>query len=692
VGEESLKPGSTPTGAVFLSYASQDAQPARKICDALRAAGIEVWFDQRELRGGDVWDQKIRRQIHDCALFVPLISANTASRREGYFRLEWDLADQRTHRMARDQTFIVPICLDATPGAGTDVPESFHRVQWTRLPTGETPPEFAEGIKRLLSPNSATTASFSLPAGAASGAAPFPSTRGQSAPSRYALPIALAVLVLAVLAYLLTNKPWISKPAAPVVVSNAASSSGAAPPTDFAPPPHSVAVLPFVNMSGDKSQEYFSDGLTEEILNSLARIGELQVSARTSSFSFKGKDVDLATVGHKLNVGSVLEGSVRRSGQTIRVTAQLNNAMTGFHLWSQTYDRNLGDVLTLQTEIATSVTNALKVTLLGSAAGKVELGGTHNAKAFDAYLRGLRLMRVATSRAEALRPLEAFSEAINLDADFGLAYAARSLAQSDYVTQWAPMVVRRETPGKARLDAERAIVLAPDLGEAHAALARFLVTFALDYPEAWKESERAVTLSPGSATVLYEYSQYAALMGKSGAAIDAARRFVTLDPLNALSHRTLGDALWFGRRYNDAIAAYQDAIAVDPTAPEAYGRRGLAYYALGSYQAAKTACEAQADNWESWLCLAMTDEKLGLHAVSEVQLRRLENFGGDALAYQYAQIEAQRGHSTEAINWLDSALRLRDPGFRRLKTDPLMDPIRNEPRFQAIERELKFPD
>ena len=159
----------------------------------------------------------------------------------------------------------------------------------------------------------------------------------------------------------------------------------------FNPPPHSIAVLPFVNMSGDKEQEYFSDGLTEELLNSLSRINELQVCARTSSFSFKGKDTDLATVARKLNVASVLEGSVRRSGHTIRITAQLNNAVTGFHIWSQTYDRDLSDVLRLQTEIATAVASALKVKLLGDVAVKIELGGTRNPAAFDAYLRGSRL-------------------------------------------------------------------------------------------------------------------------------------------------------------------------------------------------------------------------------------------------------------------------------------------------------------
>jgi hypothetical protein len=138
-----------PSHAVFLSYASQDAQASQKICEALRAAGIEVFLDQSELRGGDVWDQKIRREIHDCALFIPVISGNTASRHEGYFRLEWDLADQRSHMMARSRVFVVPVCLDGTTQAAADVPESFRRAQWTCLPAGETPPAFVERIRRL---------------------------------------------------------------------------------------------------------------------------------------------------------------------------------------------------------------------------------------------------------------------------------------------------------------------------------------------------------------------------------------------------------------------------------------------------------------------------------------------------------------------------------------------------------------
>jgi TolB-like protein/Flp pilus assembly protein TadD len=683
-----ILPVTEPSHAVFLSYASQDAEAAQKLCEALRAAGIEVFLDQSELRGGDVWDQKIRREICDCALFIPVISANTASRREGYFRLEWDLADQRSHRMARDQPFIVPFCLDATPGAGTDVPESFHRVHWTRLLGGETPPEFVAGIKRLLSPDSPTTAR--LPAAAASGASSFPATTGRSRPLRRALPVVVAVLVLAALAYLLINKPWISKPAAPVATSNATSSPGAAP-TAFTPPPHSIAVLPFVNLSGDASQEYFSDGLTEELLNSLSRINDLQVAARTSSFSFQGAHPDIATVAHKLNVASVLEGSVRRSGQTIRVTAQLNNAVTGFHLWSQTFDRDLGDVLKLQTDIATAVAESLKVTLLGDVAAKVELGGTRNPLAFDAYLRGLRLTRVATNERESGPALAEYAEAIRLDPNYALAYATRSLALLDFVYSWGSITARRQSAETARIDAVQAIALAPGLGVAHAALAKFL-QYSLDYPRATEEFERALALAPGNATVLNEYSLHAAYMGRSNAAIDIARKGVALDPINLLSHRALGDALYFAHRYNEAIAAYQDGIAVDPGPAESYARRGLAYYLLGSYQMSQSACEMKPANWESWFCLALIFDKRGQRLESDAQIKRMTGFSGDSLAYQYAEIYAQRGDRDRALEWLETAMRLRDPGFRRLKTDPLMDPLRKEPRFEALERELKFPN
>jgi TolB-like protein len=310
-----------PSHAVFLSYASQDAEAAQKICEALRAASIEVWFDKSELRGGDVWDRSIRQQIRECQLFVPVISAHTDARREGYFRREWKLAVDRTHDMSERVAFLVPVVIDDTSDSRADVPDRFREVQWSRLPGGEACPAFVEGVKRLLLPAPATTPPLT---GAGSGVARATKEPVRAASrSRLTGLVVVAVIVAASLGYWALDRAWISKHMAPPPVAAA-----------FAPPPHSIAVLPFVNMSGDKGQEYFSDGLTEELLNSLAEINELQVAARTSSFYFKGKDVDLGTVAHKLNVGAVLEGSVRRSGNTVRITTQLINAVTGFHTWT----------------------------------------------------------------------------------------------------------------------------------------------------------------------------------------------------------------------------------------------------------------------------------------------------------------------------------------------------------------------
>jgi adenylate cyclase len=193
----------------------------------------------------------------------------------------------------------------------------------------------------------------------------------------------LAALVVAALVAFAVNKLWLSKHAEDSEHREAATPGATAmpvtPPTVaepvFAPPPHSIAVMPFANMSGDAKQEYFSDGVSEELLNALSRLNELQVAARTSSFSFKGQNVDVSTIAHKLNVGTVLEGSVRRAGRTVRITVQLVNAVSGFHLWSQTYDRDLKDILAVQTEVATAVAQQLQVELLGDVAARIEVGG-----------------------------------------------------------------------------------------------------------------------------------------------------------------------------------------------------------------------------------------------------------------------------------------------------------------------------
>jgi TolB-like protein/Tfp pilus assembly protein PilF len=674
-----------PSHAVFLSYASQDAEPARKICEALRAAGIEVFFDQSELRGGDAWDQKIRKKIHDCALFVPIVSLHTQERLEGYFRHEWKLAIERTHHMAEQKPFLVPVVIDGTRDQEALIPDAFRAVQWTRMPGGDTPPAFVERIRRLLSPELS-------PGSGVSGAAP--AIREPVRATRRPKPVLLAivaVVVCAALAYLVANRFWVSRHSATSAGDTASRATAEPAAAAFYPPPHSIAVLPFVNMSGDKEQEYFSDGLTEELLNSLSRINELQVAARTSSFSFQGQHPDIATVAHKLNVAAVLEGSVRRSAHTVRITAQLINAVTGFHLWSQTYDRNLGDVLLLQTDIANAVAGALKVTLLADVAAKVEIGGTRHPGAFDAYLRAAKAAGTRHSEADEQLAIADFSEAIRLDPSYALAFAGRSRAFAG-ASEFATAAIRQEEFARAEADAQRAIELAPALADGHVALAVVYEDADLDFPRASEEYAHAAELAPGNANAQRANGRFAVYMGRTAAGIQAARRAVVLDPLNHVSHYVLGLALFSARQYEDAIAAQEDSLALDPDDPIAHAVRGFANYALGNLPSARSSCEIKPDYWASQLCLAVTYERLGQHAAAKAMLAKLQAANGDGAAYQYAEVYAQWGDSFQALQWLDTALHLRDPGLVELKSDPLLDPLRREPRFQAIERELKFPD
>ena len=676
-----------PSHAVFLSYASQDAQAAQRIAQALRGSGIEVWFDQSELRGGDVWDQSIRRQIKTCALFIPIVSRHTHERAEGYFRLEWKLAVDRSHLIMANKAFLLPVVIDATGNDDEHVPEKFREVQWTRLPGGETPPAFVERVRRLLSPEASTPLGAAV--SAQSGAVGISRAPAQAAwsPKRGLLAAAAAIAVLGVIAYVAIEKIWISKPAAsaPAVAASAA-------PAAFTPPPHSIAVLPFINMSGDKEQQYFSDGLTEELLNSLSRINKLQVAAPTSSFSFQGEHPDIATVAHKLNVGAVLEGSVRRAGNTVRITAQLINAVTGFHLWSETFDRDLKDVLKVQTEIATAVASALKVTLLGNEAARIELGGTRNPGAFDAYLRASKALRSGQGTSSYQSAIAGYTEAIRLDPNYALAFAGRSIALSSYAGEFVNDTGIREFYAKSEADARQALKLAPELAEGQLALARFYGSTPLDYTHAGEAYERALVLAPGDAEVLARSGAFAVVMGRFDAGLAAVRHAVALDPLNPQTHEALGESLFWARRYQEAVAVFGEVTSLEPDFKRAYGFRGVAYYSLGDLQSAQSSCETKPDHWSSMWCLAVTLEKLGLHADAEAELKKLQAVFGDAAAYQCATIYAQWGDAAKALEWLGRAVRLPDAGVVYVKTDPLMDPLRKEPRFQAIERELKFPD
>ena len=342
-----------PSRAVFLSYASQDAGAARRICEALRTAGVEVWFDQSALRGGDAWDAAIRRQIKSCALFIPVISRNTHQREEGYFRLEWKLAVDRSHLMTTSRAFLLPVAIDDIGDDDEHVPDRFRELQWTRLPGGEATPAFVERVSRLLAHDEhaapAATAQPSVAAPAVSGGAqvtaPAATAVAAGATGRTArrfTPAALLAIAVVVIAmgYLVVDRLVLNKHGASA--GNGAPSPvqpGASAPEAISQ--KSIGVLPFVDMSEKQDQGYFSDGLTEELLDLLSQVQDLRVPSRTSWFYYKGKAEDIAAIAQRLRVAHVLEGSVRKSGSTIRVTAQLIRADNGYHLWSKTYDRDI---------------------------------------------------------------------------------------------------------------------------------------------------------------------------------------------------------------------------------------------------------------------------------------------------------------------------------------------------------------
>ena len=339
--------------AVFLSYASQDAAAARRLAEALRAAGLEVWFDQNELAGGDAWDAKIRGQIKECALFVPMISAATQARAEGYFRREWKLPAERTHDMADHVAFLVPVVLDVTTDREAHVPEKFRDVQWTRFAQGEPTPQFVERVKKL--------------AGAAASGGPVVEARpvrAQEEGLAQATPLprkrspfvlgggAFAIIVAIATAMFVSKKSEPpAAPAKPVAETKAAAPTPAPTPAPALPPlapEKSIAVLPFENKSPDKDNEFFADGVHEDVITSLTKIRDLKVIGRTSVLPYR----DPATRNHKqiaadLGVATLLEGTVRRAGTKVRVTAQLINARTDESLWAETYDVDLTDAFTI---------------------------------------------------------------------------------------------------------------------------------------------------------------------------------------------------------------------------------------------------------------------------------------------------------------------------------------------------------
>lgn len=489
---------SEPARAVFLSYASQDAEAARRIADALRAAGVEVWFDQNELVGGDAWDQKIRRQIKECALFIPVISTNTQARAEGYFRLEWRLADQRTHLMGKSKTFLLPVCIDGTHDAEADVPDSFIAAQWMRLPAGDASPAFCERVQVLL--------------GGALKMEPRP---------------------------------------APVRRNDSVASMSAVA-------EKSVAVLAFANLSRDADNEYFSDGISEELLNVLAKVPGLRVAARTSAFYFKGKNLPVPEIARQLGVTHVVEGSVRKAGERVRITAQLIAACDGFHLWSDTFDRELKDIFAVQDEIARLIAQNLQLKL-GHAASPIR---PVNPEAHRCVLEARHFWLQRTDEGFA-RADAAYAKALQIDPDFAEAHAG--LADVASIRAWyralAGTAHGTNDFARAREEAQLALRLNPALAEPHATLG------AVNYnegrfDEAEQEFQTTLGLNPNYAFCHHWRAHLLMSRGLIDESLAELECATSLDPLSFVTLVIQAAHLEYAGRDAESLAVCERARAL----------------------------------------------------------------------------------------------------------------------------------
>ena len=461
----------------------------------------------------------------------------------------------------------------------------------------------------------------------------------------------------------------------------------------------SIAVLPFVNLSRDEENEYFADGLAEELLNMLTKIRGLRVVSRTSAFFFKGKDIDIPTVARRLNVAMILEGSVRKSGKRVRIATQLIEAATDSHLWSETYDRTLEDIFAVQDDIAQSVVKELRTALLGErpdgaaralvnadviAAAK---GRSKNAEAHELYLRAQFLLERHTPD-DTAKSIEYFRSALEFDPHYALAWAGLAGAYSNQAGfGWAPLA---ETFERARVAAQRALDLEPDLAEGHSELGWIRMTYDWDWREADASYTRALELAPGNRPIVSAASLLADNLGRKDAAVALARRGVELDPLNAVAQGNLGLRCLNAGLLEEAAAALGRALELNPQCGLVHWALGTVYLEQGRPEEALGAFEREEMESLRLSGLTSAQHALGRRLESEAALRELVAKGAEDSAFQIAQAFAYRGEADTAFAWLERAFAQRDSGLSNMQQDPLLRNLHADPRWQAFLKKMRL--
>ncbi len=482
------------------------------------------------------------------------------------------------------------------------------------------------------------------------------------------------------------------------------SAAGVSSSTNAAPNEKSVAVLAFANLSDDKGSEYFSDGISEELLTVLQKIPGLHVAARTSAFSFKGKNATAQEIGQKLGVAHLVDGSVRKAGDVVRIAARLTQANTGEEQWSENYTRNLKDVFAVQTEIAQTIVEQLRGQLTGGAANpatKAEIqaevraavkGGTKNVDAHQHYLQG-RFYTHRHSEKSTGEALAEYQRAVELDPSFALAWAGLSETHLWYCSFSTQGLADFDAHlAKAREAAGRALAIEPNLPEALRVRAETQLNFDFDWKGGGETLRGALALAPADPALLIDAGTLAAAKGDMTHGIALYRQAVTVDPVNPRALAFLAGTLVNAGQLADAQVEYARLLELSPASPNAHAGLGGALLLQGKFEEAVTAANEDAAEWARLTVVAMARWSQKRIPESDAALARLIESTADTAAYQIADVYAYRGEKDRAFEWLERARRQRDSGLTGVRNDPLFAHLHEDPRWNAFVHAMGLAD
>jgi TolB-like protein/Tfp pilus assembly protein PilF len=627
---------------IFLSYAHADREKAQRLTAALQKSGFVVWWDAL-IEGGTRYARSIDEALQSADVVVVLWSAQS-------IESDW-VRDEAAQ--GRDRHRLVPLSLD-----GTHPPLGFRQVQMIDISgwNGRSNSLQLEAVRRAIT-----------------------AAMGQQVPPR------------------LSEAPKIGvsrRTALAIGVGSVGVASGGgliAWETGLIggrrAQARSIAVLPFKNLSGDQAQAYLSAGLTDEVRSALTRNAGLMVLAATSSNEASGMAGDARSIADKLDVAYLLEGSVQRSGNIIRVAANLTNGRTGFSEWSQEADRQLEDVFAFESEIARIVSNALSVKMATDAPAP---GGTRNVRAYEAYLQGKALYNLAKDEETDRQAKADYEIATAADPNFALAHAGLSRVLASIAASEASASELKGLYAGAIAEARRATELAPTLAEGHLALGYALFTGRLDIRGARSSYDAAFRYGSGNADIVLLYALYTVRTRRFAEAKAAIERAVALDPLNPRAFRAAGTIAYASRDYDGAIGHLRRALELNPSMSNANFALGNCLIEKGRLNEARTALMAEKSKMFRLTALAVLEHRAGNGKAAQSAYDALVNDVGDAALYQQAEVMAQWGRPDQAMALLYKARAVGDSGLIAITSDPMLDPIARDPRFTRFVRDIGF--